>query len=83
MFTGFTQEAQDFLWGIRFNNEKSWFEAHKEAYLTQVYRPMQALTDEVASRMEEAHGLSLLPRCTRIYRDARRLHGRGPYKESM
>ncbi len=83
MFTGFTQEAQDFLWGIRFNNEKPWFEAHREAYLTHVYRPMQALTDEVASRMERAPGLSLLPRCTRIYRDARRLHGRGPYKESL
>ncbi len=29
MFEGFSQETVDFMWGIRFNNEKSWFEAHK------------------------------------------------------
>ena len=29
MFTGFTDETVDFMWGIRFNNERSWFEAHK------------------------------------------------------
>ena len=30
MFQGFTQGAVDFLWGIRFKNERSWFLAHKE-----------------------------------------------------
>ena len=34
MFTGFTDETVDFMWGIRFNNERAWFEAHKEIYLT-------------------------------------------------
>ena len=29
MFTGFTDETVDFMWGIRFNNERTWFEAHK------------------------------------------------------
>ena len=37
MFTGFTDETVDFMWGIRFNNERTWFEAHKETYLTQFY----------------------------------------------
>ena len=32
MFQGFSQETVDFMWGIRFNNEKSWFEAHKADY---------------------------------------------------
>ena len=40
MFTGFTDETVDFMWGIRFNNERTWFEAHKEIYLTHFYRPM-------------------------------------------
>ena len=35
------------MWGIRFNNEKGWFEAHKEEYLTTFQRPMKALADEV------------------------------------
>ena len=30
MFIGFTDETVDFMWGIRFNNERTWVEAHKE-----------------------------------------------------
>ena len=29
MFTGFTPETIDFLWGIRMNNNKDWFTANK------------------------------------------------------
>ena len=27
MFQGFSDKTIDFMWGIRFNNEKTWFEA--------------------------------------------------------
>ncbi len=47
MFQGFSQGAVDFLWSIRFNNERSWFLAHKEEYLTLVDRPMRELGDQV------------------------------------
>lgn len=47
MFQGFSGATVDFMWGIRFNNEKGWFEAHKEEYLTTFQRPMKALADEV------------------------------------
>ena len=33
MFTGFSQHTIDFMWNLRFNNEKPWFEAHKDEYL--------------------------------------------------
>ena len=46
MFQGFSGATVDFMWGIRFNNEKGWFEAHKEEYLTTFQRPMKALADE-------------------------------------
>ena len=46
MFTGFTDATVDFLWGIRFNNERPWFEAHKETYLSELYRPMKDLGAE-------------------------------------
>ena len=39
MFQGFSQGAVDFLWGVRFNNERSWFEAHKQEYLDLVIAP--------------------------------------------
>ena len=84
MFTGFTDETVDFMWGIRFNNERTWFEAHKETYLTQFYRPMQALGGEMYDFFREKRpDYDLIHKVTRIYRDARRLHGRGPYKESL
>jgi len=84
MFTGFTDETVDFLWGIRFNNERSWFEAHKEIYLTQLYTPMRDLGAEMYDFIREKRpDYALINKVTRIYRDARRLHGRGPYKESL
>ena len=27
MFQGYSQETVDFMWGIRFNNERGWFPA--------------------------------------------------------
>ena len=84
MFQGFSQEAVDFLWGIRFNNERGWFEAHKEEYLTLVAGPMRELGEQVHAAVEEEFpklGLNL--HVSRIYRDARRLHGRGPYKDHL
>ena len=84
MFQGFSQGAVDFLWGIRFHNERAWFEAHKEEYLTLVDRPLRELGAQAAQTMGEKYpklGLGL--KVSRIYRDARRLYGRGPYKDHL
>lgn len=84
MFTGFTDETVDFMWGIRFNNERTWFEAHKDIYLTHFYQPMRELGDELYDYIAAKRpDLGLIRKVTRIYRDVRRLHGRGPYKESL
>ncbi len=53
MFTGFTGETVDFMWGIRFNNERHWFEAHKQIYLEHFYHPMRELGDEVYAYLRE------------------------------
>lgn len=84
MFTGFTDETVDFMWGIRFNNEKPWFEDHKEEYLTHFYHPMRELGEEIYGWFcQQRPDADLIHKVSRIYRDARRLHGRGPYKESL
>lgn len=84
MFQGFSQEAVDFLWGIRFHNERGWFLEHKEDYLTLVDGPLRALAAQLEAGMRgEFPGLGLEAKVSRIYRDARRLHGRGPYKDHM
>ena len=55
MFQGFSQQTNDFLWGIRFNNERSWFEAHKQEYLDYVQSPLRQLAQEVYARFSAAH----------------------------
>ena len=43
MFQGYTQGAVDFLWNLKFNNERPWFQAHKEEFLALVDRPTREL----------------------------------------
>lgn len=80
MFEGFRPETIDFLWGIRFNNEKPWFEAHKQEYLDHLYNPMKELAAVVYEPFRAEPGMAL--HVSRIYRDARYAHGR-PYKDSL
>lgn len=84
MFQGYTQGAIDFLWGLKLNNERTWFQAHKEEFLTQVDQPTRELAAQLAREMAEAFPkLGLELKVSRIYRDARRLFGRGPYKDHL
>lgn len=80
MFTGFTPETFDFLWGIRMNNNREWFLPHKQQYIDALYRPMQALGQDLFQPFLEKSGAIL--KVSRIYRDAR-LHDPDPYKESL
>ncbi len=83
-FQGYTQETVDFLWGIRFNNDRTWFQAHKEQYQRQLLEPTRALAEQVYEGLrQKLPDEPLLVKVSRIYRDARRLHGRGPYKDHL
>ena len=84
MFNGFTDETVDFMWGIRFNNERGWFMDHKEIYQKHFYEPMRELGDEMYDFIQSKRpDYALIRKVARIYRDARRLHGRGPYKDHL
>lgn len=83
-FDGFTAEASAFLWDLRFNNERPWFNAHKQDFLTLVDVPFKALAKETLDRMADAYPKrEWYLHVSRIYRDARRLYGRGPYKDHL
>ena len=43
MFQGYSQETVDFMWGIRFNNERGWFLAHKDDYAVTMTRYRQQI----------------------------------------
>lgn len=84
MFQGFTPEGIEFLWGIRFNNERPWFQAHKQQYIDLIQEPLRQLAVEVQQEVARRHPKRQFNlHVSRIYRDARRLHGRGPYKDHM
>ena len=80
MFTGFTPETVDFLWGIRLNNNREWFQEHKNDYVNTLYEPMKALGKELFQPFLERPGNLL--KVSRIYRDAR-MHHPVPDKESL
>ena len=80
MFTGFTPETIDFLWGIRMNNNKEWFTANKKQYTDHLYHPMKELGKELFEPFLDRPGNLL--KVSRIYRDAR-MHPPEPYKESL
>ena len=79
MFEGFTPETIDFLWGIRMNNNRDWFTAHKKEYVDTLYEPMKALSQELFQPYQKPGNIM---KVSRIYRDAR-LHHPLPYKESL
>ena len=80
MFEGYTPETVDFLWGIRMNNNREWFMAHKADYVKYLYEPTKALGKELFAPFLDKTGDLL--KVSRIYRDAR-MHYPVPYKESL
>lgn len=84
MFEGFTAQTSNFFWELAFNNERPWFMAHKEEFERILNTPFKALAADTAELMEQRFpARSFRLHVSRIYRDARRLFGRGPYKDHL
>ena len=87
-FTGFTQETFDFFMGIRLNNDKAWFSAHRTEYKQYVQEPFRALAGALAPVIQRIDpGLQTDPLAagvvSRIYRDTRFTHDKSPYRDHM
>ena len=80
MFTGYSPETVDFLWGIRMNNNREWFLANKKQYVDTLYEPMKALGKALFQPFLDQPGN--IVKVSRIYRD-QRMHPPEPYKESL
>ena len=78
MFEGYCPETVDFLWGIRLNNNREWFMAHKPDYVKYLYEP----TKELGKALLDIVKPGTLVKVSRIYRDSR-MHHPLPYKESL
>jgi uncharacterized protein (TIGR02453 family) len=83
-FTGFTQATLDFMWSIRFNNNKTWFAEHKDEYRRDFLAPMKELGSDVFARVsDDFGGRGCIHKVSRIYKDARRPMGDGPYRDHL
>jgi uncharacterized protein (TIGR02453 family) len=76
-FNGFSDRALDFYEGLRADNSKTYWTAHKQVYEDEVRAPMQALLDSLA---EEFGGTATL---FRPYRDVRFSADKSPYKTAQ
>lgn len=72
------------MWDLAFNNERPWFNEHRQEFERLVMTPFKALAYDTDGIMQERYpDMGLQLHVSRIYRDARRLHGRGPYKDHL
>ncbi len=82
-FTGFGHEALQFLVDLAGNNERPWFQAHKQDYERLLKQPLEALCVALADRFSARNiPLSADPARSpfRIYRDVRFAKDKSPYK---
>jgi len=79
----FSAETLTFLRGLKRNNRREWFNAHREQYETQVRQPMTAIVERLADDFRTfAPELVASPKISmyRIYRDTRFSENKAPYK---
>jgi uncharacterized protein (TIGR02453 family) len=83
MFNGFSSATIDFMWNLRLNNNKPWFEAHKDEFIRDFQAPMKALGREVFERVTAKHDKGFIHKVSRVYKDARRIRDGEPYRANL
>jgi uncharacterized protein (TIGR02453 family) len=85
-FDGFPQGVVTFLTELAANNNKPWFEAHRQDYEQNLLEPTRAFADTMADRLTEIAppGLGeVRGSAFRIYRDVRFSKDKTPYKTHL
>lgn len=85
-FEGFPKEGMQFLKRLKKNNNRPWFQSHKDEYEEYVRFPMQCLIATLAQKMlDAAPEMDFNPKKSifRIYRDVRFSKNKAPYKTNI
>jgi len=85
-FTGFTPETILFLKELKANNNREWFNEHKQVYqeaLLQPFRSLAAMLTPAMYNIDPQFDLRPSKMLSRIYRDIRFSPNKDPYKSSM
>jgi uncharacterized protein (TIGR02453 family) len=83
VFGGFSERTIDFMWNLRLNNNKPWFEAHKDEFIAEFQTPMKSLGREVFERITSKYDRGFIHKVSRIYKDARRIKDGEPYRANL
>jgi uncharacterized protein (TIGR02453 family) len=84
-FTGFPDEAIQFLLELQAEQSRTWFKAHQDDYVRLCRRPMELLVAELQARLVDVYpeiGL-VEPHIFRIQRDTRFAKDKSPYKTNV
>ena len=87
-FQGFSEETVRFFRNLKRNNNKVWFDNHRERYESAVLEPAEAFVRSMGSRIRRfSPGIMAIPKVNgslfRIYRDTRFSVDKSPYKTNM
>jgi uncharacterized protein (TIGR02453 family) len=76
----FSKDLFQFLYELKFNNERAWFNANKPRYEALVKAPMQRFMADAVPRIVKVDPAFSIPSFFRIYRDTRFAKDKTPYK---
>jgi uncharacterized protein (TIGR02453 family) len=85
-FAGFPKEALSFLRRLKRNNNRPWFQKHKDEYEENVRFPMECLIATIGPKLADvAPDFDFHPKKSifRIYRDTRFSNNKTPYKTNI
>jgi uncharacterized protein (TIGR02453 family) len=86
MFEGFPKATASFLAGLSRNNEKAWFEAHRDDYENAFLAPARAFIEAIGPRLKKLDKtIHADPKKSilRIHRDVRFSKDKSPYKDHL
>ncbi len=88
MKTNFSIETIKFLFELRFNNNREWFQKNKERYLKYVLLPFKELVKDLGQKMLKIDSqFEIAPEVdktiSRIYRDTRFSKDKSPYRANV
>ncbi len=87
-FRGFSRQCLTFFEDLAQNNDKVWFEEHRDDFETHVMTPARAFVEDMGQRLRAiAPGVHAEPKVNRslfrIYRDTRFSRDKSPYKTHL
>lgn len=87
-FEGFSRKTLKFLWAVKANNDKVWFEAHRADYQEYVLGPLRDIVTDMGDFMLDIDPCfeimpSINKTISRIYRDTRFSKDKSPFRSTI